>query len=196
MHITAIGDLAFRNTFQLQRTAENALRSLGTLFENKQPKECDFCWRTIWKWGSQLESSSAGNGKGTRASVLPNKYWNNMSLLLAQESWVSKELELRKELRGTPCIPYWHLLQLTPSVSLKEGLVQAISTCFFQALGFRFFANNNFKTRERRRLQNNITNEIFTKQHDVSGAHWLNPRYVTLLLTVLHTVIPHTGFLL
>lgn len=58
----------------------------------------------------------------------------------------------------------------TSSASLKEGLVEVISTFFFQALGFRFFANTNFKMRERRRLQNNIT-EILTKQHLVTGDH-------------------------
>lgn len=62
----------------------------------------------------------------------------------------------------------------TSSASLKEGLVEVISTFFFQALGFRFFANTNFKMRERRRLQNNIT-EILTKQHLVTGDHWFKP---------------------
>lgn len=59
----------------------------------------------------------------------------------------------------------------TSSLSLKEGLVKVISTFYFQALGFRFFADTNFKMRERRRLQNNITTEILTKQHPVSGDH-------------------------
>lgn len=84
----------------------------------------------------------------------------------------------------------------TSSVSLKEELVEVISTFFFQALGFRFFANTSFKMRERRRLWNNITAEILTKQHPVSGDHWFKPKMCYFAVNCTSYYYPTYCFLL
>lgn len=93
----------------------------------------------------------------------------------------------------------WHPegMQATPLFPQSYWTVfaEVISACFFHALGFTCHANTNFKTRERGRLQNSVTTEIFTKWHPVFGDLWFKPKthYLAVLHTITHIVLFITG---